>query len=149
MGRNLMQDLKAISALDAVSLTATTNGIVIDTQGYESLAFVLNVGDFVTFDGTNNLTITVQEGDAANLSDAANIAAGDYLDARNEAGAVWDRLLNAAAEDEQAYLIGVAVNTKRYKRIVITEAGIVSVPISATALLGHARHAPAGVTQAP
>ena len=149
MGRNFMQDFKAISALDAVSLTATTNGIVIDTQGYESLAFTLNVGDFVTFDGTNNLTITVQEGDASNLSDAANIAAADYLDARNEAGAVWDRLLNAAAEDEQAYLIGVVVNTKRYKRIVITEAGIVTVPISATALLGHPRHAPAGVTQAP
>lgn len=149
MGLNLMQGIKAISALDAVSLTATTNGIVIDTAGYESLAFTLNVGDFITFDGTNNLAIKVQEGEQANLSDAADIAAADYLDARNEAGVVWDRLLNAAAEDEQAYLIGVAVNTKRYKRIVITEAGIVAVPISATAILGHPRHAPAGVTQAP
>jgi len=149
MGKHLMQDLKAISGLDAVSLTATTNGIVIDTQGYESLAFVVNVGDFVTFDGTNNLTITVQEGDAANLSDAANIATADYLDVRNEAGAAWDRLLNAAAEDEQAYIIGVAVNAKRYKRIVITEAGAVTVPMSVTALLGSPRHAPANVTQTP
>jgi len=147
--RNLMQDIKAISALDAVALSATTNGIVIDTQGYESLAFVLNVGDFATFDGTNNLTITVQEGDQSNGSDMANIATADYLDARNEAGAAWDRLLNAAAEDEQAYMIGVALNTKRYRRIVVTEAGAVTVPISATAILGHPRHAPAGVTQTP
>lgn len=149
MGKNLMQDIKAISALDAVALSATTSGLVIDTQGYESLAFTLNVGAFVTFDGTNNLTITVQEGDQANLSDAANIAAADYWDARNEAGAAWDRILDAAADDEQAYLIGVAVNAKRYKRIVVTEAGIVSVPISATAMLGHPRHAPANVTQTP
>jgi hypothetical protein len=149
MGKHLMQDIKAISALDAVALSATTNGIVIDTQGYESLAFTINVGDFATFDGTNNLTITVQEGDASNLSDAANIATTDYLDARNEAGAAWDRLLNGSTEDEQAYIIGVAVNTKRYKRIVVTEAGTVSVPISATAILGHPRHAPANVTQTP
>lgn len=149
MGRHLTQDIKAISGLDAVALSATTNGIVIDTAGYESLVFTLNVGDFVTFDGTNNLAIKVQEGEQANLSDAADIAAADYLDARNEAGAAWDRLLNAAAEDEQAYMIGVAVNTKRYRRIVVTEAGIVSVPISVTAVLGHPRHAPAGVTQQP
>jgi hypothetical protein len=83
------------------------------------------------------------------LSDAANIATADYLDARNEAGAAWDRIMDAAADDEQAYLIGVAVNTKRYKRIVITEGGTVSVPISATAILGHPRHAPANVTQTP
>lgn len=149
MGKNLMQDIKAISALDAVALSATTNGIVIDTQGYESLAFTLNVGDFATFSGSNFLTITVQEGDQANLSDAANIATADYLDARNEAGAAWDRILDGATDDEQAYLIGIAVNAKRYKRIVVTETGIVSVPISATAVLGHPRHAPANVTQTP
>lgn len=147
--QNLMQVIKQISGLDAVVLSATTNGIVIDTAGYESLVFTLNVGDFATFDGTNNLAIKVQEGEQANLSDAADIVAADYVDARNEAGAAWDRLLNGAAEDEQAYMIGVAVNTKRYKRIVITEAGTVSVPISVTAILGHPRHAPAGVTQAP
>lgn len=149
MGQNLIQDVKCFSALDAVTLSATTNGIVVDTQGYEALAFVLNVGDFATFDGVNNLTITVQEGDQANLSDAANIATGDYLDARSESGAAWDRLLNGSTEDEQAYIVGVAVNAKRYKRIVITEAGTVSVPISVTAILGHPRHAPANVTQTP
>jgi len=147
--KNLMQEVKAISALDAVVLSATTNGLVIDTQGYESLVFTINVGDFVTFDGTNKLTFTVQEGDQSNLSDAAEIAAGAYLDARNEAGAAWDKILDGATDDEQAYMIGVEVRTKRYLRIVVTEGGIVSVPISATAVLGHARHQPAGVTQTP
>jgi len=149
MPQNLMQTLKQKSALDAVSMTATTNGKTIDVQGYESLVFTINVGDFATFDGTNNLTIKVQEGDLADASDMADIAAGDYLDSRNEAGAAWDRKLDAAADDEEAYMIGVQLNAKRYRRLVFTEAGAVTVPISATAILGHARHQPAGVTQAP
>lgn len=149
MGRLMADQLKQVTALVAVSLTATTNGLVVDTQGHESLSFLINVGDFVTFDGTNNLTIKVQEGDQSDGSDMADVAAGDYLILRNEAGATWDRLLNAAAEDEESYILGVAVNAKRYKRLVFTEAGIVTVPISATAVLGYPRHAPAGVTQAP
>lgn len=146
--KNLMQSIKAISALDAVALSATTNGIAIDTQGYESLVFTINVGDFATFSGSNLLTFTVEESDASGSGFAA-IAAGQYLDARNEAGAAWDRIMDAAGDDEQAFMIGVEVRTKRYLRLVVTETGTVSVPISATAILGDARHAPAGVTQAP
>jgi len=146
--KNLMGELKAISALDAVVLSATANGLPIDTQGFESLVFTINVGDFATFSGSNLLTFTVEESDASGSGYAA-IAAGAYLDARNEAGAVWDRIMDAAGDDEQAFMIGVEVRTKRYLRLVVTETGTVSVPISATAILGGARHQPAGVTQAP
>lgn len=142
-------DVKQVSGLVAVALSATTNGLVVDTQGFESLTFILNVGDFVTFDGTNNLTVTVEESDASDGTGMAAVAAGDYLVARNEAGVTWDRLLNAAAEDEESYILEVKLNQKRYKRIVVTEAGIVVVPMSVTAVLGLARHKPAAVTQVP
>jgi len=145
------EDVKQVSAVTqgAITLSATTNGPTIDTQGHESLAFLIAVGDFVTFDGTNNLAIKVQEGDQSDGSDAADIAAADYLTARNEAGAAWDRLLNAAAEDEESYVLGVKLGTKRYRRLVITEAGIVSVVFAAVAVLGRARHKPAVAAQLP
>ncbi len=146
---NLSQIVKQVSALDAVALAATTNGIVIDTQGFEQLGFAINVGDFATFDGTNKLTWKVQEGEQSDGSDMADIAAADYLASRNEAGAAWDRIMDGATDDEQAYWIGVALNQKRYRRLVVTEGGIVSVPCSATALLAKPRHAPVATTQAP
>ena len=148
MSRDLVHNVKQISALDAATIAATTNGLVVDTQGFESLTFLLNIGAF-TFSGINNLTIKVQEGDQSDGSDMADIASGDYLDGYNEAGAIWDKLLNAAGEDGQAYRIGVRMSQKRYRRLVITEAGTVSVIMSATAVLGHPHHAPAGVAQVP
>lgn len=149
MAKMLANKVKVMSALDAVSFTATTNGIIIDTQGFESLMFTINVGDFATFTGTNKITVSVEEGDDSGLSDAAAIASGDYLLAQNEAGSTWDKIMDGATDDEQAYKLGIAINTKRYKRLVFTEGGTVVVPLSATAVLGDPRHAPAGETQAP
>lgn len=149
MGKNLMERIKGVSALDAVSFTGSTNGIVIDTQGFESLVFTINVGDFATFTGSNKIAFTVEESDASDGSGMAEIASGAYLDARNEAGAAWDKILDGSTDDEQAYMIGVEVRTKRYLRLVSTETGTVVCPLSATAILGDPRHAPAGVTQTP
>jgi hypothetical protein len=147
LGRNIKQ----VTALAAATLAATGNGLVIDTQGFESLAFLITIGDFVTFDGTNNLTWKVQKGAASDGSDAADIAAAEYLENRYESGAAWaDRKNDAAADDEETFLIGVRLDgSARYYRLVVTEAGTVSVPASAVALLGSPRHAPATATQAP
>lgn len=138
----------AKQALLPQTLAATTNGNVIDVQGAEECTFILNVGTFA-FDGTNNLTVTVQEGDAANGSDMANIAAGAYLSARRSDGATWDRLMDNAADDDSVFTITVAKSDKRYRRVVITEAGIVSVIMGVEALLSGLRHAQAGATQVP
>lgn len=144
-----VHDLKQVTALMPQTLAATTNGAVIDTQGFAELTFLIGIGDFATFDGTNNLTWKVQEGDAADGTGMADIAAGDYLASRYESGAAWDRINDAAADDEEHFAIGVRLGTKRYRRLVVTEAGIVSVPASAVAVLTRARHAPEATTQAP
>ncbi len=146
---DLVNNTKVVQALKGATITATTNGLVVDMQGYESLMFNVNVGTpAAAFDGTNNLTFKVQEGDDSGLSDAADIPAADYIASRQE-GTTWDRILDATADKDKSYQIGVKKSVKRHRRIVVTEAGTVSVILAVDAVLGSPRHAPAGVTQAP
>jgi hypothetical protein len=144
MSLSLVHDIKQATALAAATLAATMNGNVIDTLGFGSLTFLITVGDSTSaFDGTNNLTWKVQEGDLSDGSDMADIAAGDYVASIFEAGTAWDRKNDAAADDEESFAIGVRLNTKRYRRLVVTEAGVVLVPASAVAVLSHPRRHPA------
>ncbi len=146
---DLVNNTKVVQALKGATIAATTNGLVVDMQGYESLMFTINVGTpAAAFDGTNKLTFKVQEGDDSGLSDAADIPAGDYIASRQE-GTTWDRILDATADKDKSYQIGVKKSLKRRRRIVVTEAGTVSVILAVDAVLGSPRHAPAAVTQAP
>lgn len=145
----LAGNVKVFNALNPATITATTNGIAVDMQGYESIAFDIAVGSFATFDGTNKWTFTVQEGDLADSSDMATIPTADYLGPKTQLGADWDRVCDAATDDEVSFMIPVAKSKKRYRRIVLTEAGTVSAICAVTALLGKARHNPAGATQTP
>ena len=134
------------TALPNNAVSATANGSTIDTAGYYSMQFVVNVGTNAgnAFSGTDSLTFKVQEGDLADASDMADIAAGDYLGSKREDGTSWDRVLNATADDQEAYMIGIRLgNTKHYRRLVMTEAGTVSaVNVGALALLTHPTSAP-------
>ena len=146
---DLVNNTKVVQALKPATITASTNGIVIDLQGFESLMFNIGVGTpAAPFDGTNKFTWTVEEGDNSDGSGMAGIAAGDYIASRQE-GTTWDRILDATADKDKAYQIGVTMGVKRYRRIVVTEAGTVSCILSVDAVLGTPRHAPAGVAQAP
>lgn len=142
MGRDLAHNVKVVQALANQQYSATTNGDIIDSKGYESLTFIISVGNNFAFDGSNYLTFTVQEGDDSGLSDAAGIASGNYL-APQKNGATWDRVLDATADGDAAFLIGVTLSAKRYYRLVMTETGTVtSAEVGAVAELGHPRHAP-------
>ena len=142
MPADMIHHSKVKDAIAANTITATTNGITIDTQGFESLMFVIDVGAFVDFTATNKWTFTVEEGDVADASDMAAIAAADYLASYRDGTSGWDRICDAAADDVLAYAIGVRMNAKRYKRLVLTEAGTVSAIVAAMAILDHARHMP-------
>lgn len=145
MSRDLIHNVRATQAMNPITYSATTNGTTVDTQGFESLTFVLAVGTNGgnAFSTTDKVTFTVEEGDQSDASDMAAIATGDYLAAERQDGTTWDRILDAAGDDQEMYSIGVQLNTKRYKRVVATEAGTVSaVIIGAVALLGHPHHAP-------
>jgi hypothetical protein len=149
MSKDLFHNINVASAMQEEDFSATANGTAIDTQGYESLTFIVTVGANTgnAFDATNNITFKVQKDDNSGMTSPTDLAAGDYLGGKTAADASWDRILDAAADDEQDYVIGVDLNDpdSRYYRLVATEAGTVTtVDLYASAVRGHARHLPKG-----
>lgn len=129
--RDIHNGVKFEVALVPQTLAATTNGATIDTAGANGVELVINVGDFA-FDGTNSLAVKLQHGDLANGSDMADVETQFYL------GGVLN--FNAASFKNKVHKVGY-VGHKRYVRVVFTETGTVSVPISATFTL-NAIHKP-------
>ncbi len=100
-------------------------GAIIDRQGYDSLTYIIQTGTLADADAT--FAVTLQEGNAANLSDAANVASTDML------GALPNFDFNA---DGVCRKIGYIGNC-RYTRLTITPTGNAgNAPVSAIALLG-------------
>lgn len=148
----LSAQTRALDAFTPVAAQAAdANGITIDTQGYDGVTFVVDVGaEGFTMNTSNYLDLIAQEGDAANLSDAAAVPAGQQIGTwETPASAIFVRL-NDPAEAPGVYKFSF-VPRKRYCRIVLDFTGTVTggIPIAAVALLSKARHQPAGVTQTP
>ena len=145
----LFHNIKAVAGrtgdTQGAAVSATVTGAIIDCAGYHTLTFLVIAGDNDgnAFDGTNKLTFTVQEDDDSAMGAAAEIAAADYIGAKDSTGATWDRILDEAAGDNMVYQIGVRTNTHRYMRVLGTMAGTVSsFPLAIVAVLGSPRHAP-------
>mgnify|MGYP003572427098 CR=1 FL=1 len=124
MQRNLTEFAKVVQCLDPDAYAATAqNGTVIDTAGYDELLYIVQAGDLGT---SATLDAKAQEGDASNLSDAADIT-----------GAAITQLTKASPDDSnQACLIRIKLNAnrKRYHRIVVTP-GTAACDAGAIALL--------------
>jgi hypothetical protein len=114
----------------AITGNSATNGTTIDTQGFESAAIAVQSGTIT--DGA--FALKLQEGDQSNLSDAADVAQGDY---NCGYGASF-----AATDDNVVKKLGYR-GAKRYIRVVLTQSGATSGGImGAVAILGNARNAP-------
>ena len=139
--RDLASDIKVVPALLSVALSATTNGLIIDTKGFESVTFEINVGTATAgFDSSNKFVVTASAGNAVNdettptsITDAATVTSADLIGTPPE--------LDATGDDEKVYRFGYR-GVKRYIRLVFTETGTAAAPISATCILSHARHLP-------
>lgn len=108
----------------AISSSTTTNGNIIDTQDFNSLTFVLNVG--ARTDGT--YTLAIQHGDAANLSDAATPDASDLV------GTTAATAVSAAQTMSKIGYVG----NKRYVRCNVVSTSVSSgATVGVTALLGR------------
>jgi len=94
----------------AISTDTTTNGEIIDLQGFDSATFIIQSGSLT--DGT--YTPLVHEGNESDLSDAAAVADADLIG--TEAGAAF-----AATDDNKAKRLGY-VGGKRYIRLSIVSA---------------------------
>ncbi|WP_222337561.1 hypothetical protein [Rhizobium leguminosarum] len=108
----------------AISTSTTTAGAIIDTQGYNSLTAVLNVG--ARTDGT--YTLSVEHGDAANLSDTSTPDATDLV------GTTAGSAVAAAQSQKKLGYVG----NKRYVRFNIVSTGVTSgATAGAVAILGR------------
>jgi len=132
--RDLHNNIHVTNALNpqAIGSNTTVAGAIIDTQGYSSLEFAIVSGTLT--DGS--YTPSMLEGDAANLSDSATVAAGDLLG--TIAGATF-----ALTDDNVTKKLGYR-GTKRYVKLSITSAAVTTGgTIGAVAIQGHPRNGPA------
>jgi hypothetical protein len=102
---------------------------IVDRLGFDSLEFVAMIGANTDADAT--FAVLFEDGDAANLSDAAAVADADLLGTEAQAGFQFD-------DDNECRKIGY-IGNKRYCRVTITPTGNNSgnIFIAGVWILGH------------
>lgn len=106
---------------------------IIDTAGYESCELALVVGTLTDADAT--FAVLVEDGDAANLSDAAAVADAQLLGTEALASFTF-------ADDNETRKIGY-VGGKQYVRVTVTPSNNTGdLYLAGMALLGNPRNAP-------
>lgn len=133
--KDLMNNVHVARVLSPVSVADTTAqvGQIIDKKGFESLTYLIATGSIADADAT--FTVLLEEGDAADLSDAAAVADADLLGTEALAAFQFD-------DDNEVRKLGY-IGSKRYTRLTITPVGNASAALlSAVAVLGHPQIAP-------
>lgn len=132
---DLYNNVEARRALSPVSVSDNTAQVsqIIDMQGRNSLLWVLVLGSLADADAT--FAVTMDHGDAANLSDAASVSSADMLGTL--AGASF-----TFSADDTVKKIGY-IGTKRYVRLTITPSSNASAALlSVVAILSGAIKGP-------
>lgn len=125
MWKNLAQKIyhKMVLAPQTFAASAATSSV--DCKDINSLGFLLNVGSFA-FDGTNYLTVNLQESDDDSVwSNVTQVYSGTA-----PAALV---LNNQASQESKSHLVEYK-GGKRYARLNIVESGTVSVALSVVAI---------------
>ena len=142
--KDLHSNIKPVSILHAVVVSATGNSGDIDLQGFNSAEFLVDAGvDAGTGLGaSHNLVFTLTHADD-NGSGAAgsygNVAAADVLGVTSASGVVLT--IDSTDEDNTLYRFGY-VGGKRFVKLTWTETGTVSMPMSISIVKGHAADGP-------
>lgn len=133
--RDLHNNINIKRVISPVSVADTTAqvGQIIDRQGFNALEYVIATGSLADADAT--FTALLEEGDAANLSDAAAVADADLLGTEALASFIF-------SDDDKVFKLGYKGN-KRYTRLTITPAANASAALlSAVAILGDPEISP-------
>lgn len=126
-------DIKRVISPVSVADTTAQVGQIIDRQGFESLEYVIAIGSVADADAT--FTVLLEEGEAANLSDATAVADKDLLGTEVLAGFQFD-------DDNECRKLGY-IGNKRYTRLTITPVANASAAVlAAVAVLGHPNLSP-------
>lgn len=133
--RDMHNNINVKRVLSPVSVADNTAqvGEIIDRQGYDALEYLIATGSLADADAT--FTVLLEEGDAANLSDAAAVADANLLGTEALASFTY-------ADDDKVFKLGYK-GFKRYTRLTITPAANASAALlSAVAVLCHPSSAP-------
>ena len=125
--RDLFSNIGTAQAIVPAVKSAAADGTVIDTLGFNSVAFVVNTGAVA---GDGDYGLTVQESDTT--------TGGDFTDAD---ASVIDTNAPATLEASSTYKVGYR-GFKRYVRLQLTKAGGTSIAAGAVAVLGNPADAP-------
>ena len=129
---NLIHVKRVISPVSVSDNTAQV-GQIIDRKGFDGLTYLIATGSIADADAT--FTVLLEEGDAANLSDAAAVADADLIGTEALAGFQFD-------DDNECRKLGYK-GTKRYTRLTITPANNASAALlSSIAVLSGPQSAP-------
>lgn len=126
--RDLLHSLVSQLAKAAASISSntTTNGLVIDLQGYEAAR--IDIASATITDGS--YVCSLQEGTASDGSDMADVAAAQQLGSAS-----------FAATDDNTVKSLSYLGSKRYIRVKIVSTGVTTGgAFSAIAVLGRQRH---------
>lgn len=130
---NSLHPVRALSPAAAVADNTPYVSQIIDLLGYEGCCFLLLAGGIADADTT--LTVLLEHGDAANLSDAAAVADAQLVGTEALAGLTF-------ADDNEPRKLGY-IGSKRYLRMTVTPANNSgNIFLSILALLGKPRYAP-------
>jgi hypothetical protein len=123
---------KLSPALAPAQLTASADGITIDTKGYQSLQFMVNAtaGTGATLNSSNFFTVQVWASDASNMSGEVQLTGSEFILGTPTA-------FEAVGTKE----LGV-ITDKRYVRIKLVETGTATALFYAVASLGSAQIKP-------
>lgn len=153
--RDLHNIIKNYSALNSTSITSstTTNGNIIDSNGYEGVEFLLQAGAMT--DGT--YTPSIFAGNASDLSDGVTVPAQFLIGTTNVidtlanqrpdygspiVDAIGDATFTGATDSNKVKRIGTNA-PYRYFRLVITSTSVTTGgTLAAIALLGWAHANP-------
>ncbi len=135
--RDSISNVHPVLALAPLATAITDNtaqvSAIIDTLGYQRLAFLIVLGTLADADAT--FAVTMDHGDAANLSDAAAVPAADINGTLALAGFTF-------AADLKCRKVGY-LGSKRYVRLTITPStNTGAAPMAVIALLSTPSVAP-------
>lgn len=124
MEYDLATHLSPVQALAPAALTSETAGNIIDSMGFESLTFTINAGAVAA-----QSVLTLEHGDASDLSDAATVDADDLI----------GELVPLETGDANSTLWFGYIGKKRYVRITFTSG---DATVGIVAVKGHPHSMP-------
>lgn len=125
-------------SINIQSIAATTTGSAVDITGYvDKVIMFVPIGALVGVDGTAYLTFSVQEADTTATSFT------DVPSAQLDAADSWDLIIDAAAEANAGYYVGVTPSVgKNALKAIATETGSITSALIGAYFIYEKRYSP-------